>query len=75
MTLELKQFLTDSETEFTEDGVIKIRANISVHADLIGSENTQRIIFSLSVINLNSQTGAEMDAQRSAEVSAFLAGF
>ena len=66
MKLELKKILVNSETDFIEDGVEKVLANITIVADLVGAKNTQEVPISIEVVSLNSDRGTEMDAQRQA---------
>ena len=69
MNLVLKRTVVNSETDFTENGIEKINVYMSVVCDLVGTNNTNEIALPLTVINLNSQTGEEMDADRTAAVN------
>ena len=69
MNLVLKRTVINSETDFTENGIEKINVYMSVVCDLVGANNTNEIALPLTVINLNSQTGEEMDADRVAAVN------
>jgi hypothetical protein len=77
MQFKETQRLIESETDFTEEGVEKIRTVISVWLGLAEDVNNK---FSTTkeqviVINLNTQTGVEMDAQRDTEIAAFVANY
>lgn len=61
MKLELKRYVINSEVDFIENGVDKIKVDISVICDLVGASNSNEISLPLLVINENSQTGDEMD--------------
>ena len=74
MQLIFKKYIVNTETDFNEDGVDKIKVHLTVCA---GSEiDTENIMpmktYDVYVINLNSQTGEEMDSQREAESIAFV---
>jgi len=69
MNLVLKRTVVNSETDFTENGIEKINVYMSVVCDLVGINHTNEIALPLTVINLNSQTGEEMDADRTAAVN------
>lgn len=64
MNLVFKRAVINSETDFDDNGVDKINVNITVVCDLVGTNNTNEIGLPLTVINLNSQTGEEMDIDR-----------
>jgi len=64
MNLVFKRAVVNSETDFEENGIAKINVNITVVCDLVGANNTNEIALPLTVINLNSQTGEEMDIDR-----------
>lgn len=69
MQLIFKKYIVNTETDFVEDGVDKINAHLTVCVGV--EEDINNIIpsltFDLYVINLNSQTGVEMDEQRTLE--------
>lgn len=75
MELVFKKSVVNSEVDFVDNGVDKINVNITVVCDLIGVNNTNEIALSLTVINLNSQTGEEMDADRSAAINDLIANY
>jgi hypothetical protein len=75
MILELIGIHVDSENEIIENGVITVRANLSIHCKLTGQNNEATIILPLSVLNANEQTGVEMDEQRLSEANAYIASF
>jgi len=64
MELIFKRSVVNSEIDFVENGIDKINVNITVVCDLVGVNNTTEIALPLIVINLNSQTGEEMDIDR-----------
>ena len=64
MKLELKKILVNSETDFIENDIEKVLANITIVADLVGANNTQEVPISIEVVSLNSDTGKDMDTQR-----------
>ena len=66
--MELVKYIVNSETDLNEDGVDKVIADLSVVISISGNE----VSIPLKVVNLNSQTGAEMDAQREQEVNNFI---
>ncbi len=66
MKLELKKILVNSETDFIENDIEKVLANITIVADLVGANNTQEVPIYIEVVSLNSDRGDEMDAQRQA---------
>lgn len=72
MNLVFKRAVINSETDFDDNGVAKINTNITVVCDLVGTNNTNEIGLPLTVINLNSQTGEEMDEQRILEINNFV---
>lgn len=72
MKLELKRYVINSEVDFIENGVDKIKVDISVICDLVGASNSNEISLPLFVINENSQTGDEMDTQRISEINNFI---
>lgn len=75
MNLIFKRAVINSETDFDDNGVAKINTNITVICDLVGVNNTTEIALPLTVINLNSQTGEEMDDQRTTEINNFILNY
>jgi len=72
MNLVFKRAVVNSETDFIDNGVDKINVNITVICDLVGANNTNEIGLPLTVINLNSQTGEEMDIDRMIAINEFI---
>jgi len=74
MQLIFKKYIVNTETDFNEDGVDKIKVHLTVCAGIeIDTENIMPMkTYDVYVINLNSQTGEEMDSQREAESIAFV---
>ena len=72
MNLVFKRAVVNSETDFIDNGVDKINVNITVICDLVGVNNTNEIGLPLTVINLNSQTGEEMDIDRMIAINEFI---
>lgn len=64
MNLTFKYAVINKETDFTDNGIDKINVDITIICDLVGANNTNEIGLPLTVINLNSQTGEEMDIDR-----------
>lgn len=75
MNLVFKRAVINSETDFDDNGVAKINTSITVVCDLVGVNNTNEVALPLTVINLNSQTGEEMDEQRTIEISNFIINY
>ena len=75
MQLELVQIQVDSEKEIHDGNDVTIQANLSLHCKLIGQNSEAYVILPMTVINTNSQTGVQMDAQRASEAAAYLQGF
>lgn len=69
MKLELVRYVVNSEVDFVENEVDKIKVDISVICNLVGDNNTNEVALPLTVINNNSQTGDQMDAQRMSEIT------
>lgn len=63
MIIEFKSYTVESEEDFIEDGVYKIIEMVTVFAQDI-EQKIPLITYGIFVINLNTQTGVEMDAQR-----------
>ncbi len=72
MNLTFVRYDVLQEIDFVENEVDKIRVNISVVCNLVGDNNTNEISIPILVINENSQTGDEMDAQRINEINNFI---
>lgn len=64
MNLTFKHAVINKETDFVENGIDKINVDITIVCDLVGTNNVQEIALPFVVINLNSQTGEEMDIDR-----------
>jgi len=64
MILQLKKIIVNSETDFIEDDIEKVLADITIVANLIGKNETREIPISTQVVSLNNDRGFEMDAQR-----------
>lgn len=75
MELVFKRSVVNSEVDFDDNGVDKINVSITVVCDLVGVNNTTEIALPLTVINLNSQTGEEMDADRTAAINNLIANY
>ncbi len=71
MKIELKEYIVNSESDFNEDDLDKIKVHLTVCV-----QDTDKIIpvitYDLYVINLNSQTGEEIDEQRFNEATEFV---
>lgn len=74
MQLIFKKYIVNTETDFIEDEIDKIKVHLTVCAGI--EHDTENIMplktYDLFVINLNTQTGEEMDSQREAESIAFI---
>jgi hypothetical protein len=74
MKLIFKEYLINSEVDFIEDEIKKINTHLTVCVKV--EEDISDVIppltFDLYVINLNSQTGEEMDEQRTKESIEFV---
>ena len=75
MELVFKRSVVNSEIDFVENGIDKINVDITIVCDLVGVNNTTEIALPLTVINLNSQTGEEMDADRTAAINNLIANY
>ena len=75
MQLIFKKYIVYTETDFIEDEIDKIKVHLTVCAGIEGdTENIMPLkTYDVYVINLNSQTGVEMDSQRESESIAFVA--
>jgi len=74
MKLILKEYLINSEVDFIEEEVKKIKTHLTVCVKAEDDINDVLpvLTFDLYVINLNSQTGNEMDDQRQLESEEFV---
>jgi len=75
MELIFKRSVVNSEIDFVENGIDKINVDITVVCDLVGVNNTTEIALPLIVINLNSQTGEEMDIDRMIAINNLIANY
>jgi len=75
MNLTFKHAVINKETDFVENGIDKINVDITIVCDLIGTNNVQEIALPFVVINLNSQTGEEMDIDRMIAINDFVNNF
>jgi len=75
MELIFKRSVVNSEIDFVENGIDKINVNITIVCDLVGVNNTTEIALPLIVINLNSQTGEEMDIDRMIAINNLIANY
>lgn len=64
MELQFKKYIVNSEVDFLDNGVDKINVNLSLIVDVVGANNTNEMVIPVEVVNLNSQTGDEMDLAR-----------
>jgi hypothetical protein len=64
MELQFKKYIVNSEIDFLDNGVDKINVNLSLIVDVVGANNTNEMVIPVEVVNLNSQTGDEMDLVR-----------
>ena len=67
MELQFKKHIVNSEVDFVDNGVDKIRTSISLIVNVVGANNSNEMVIPVEVINLNSETGDEMDAKRLSE--------
>jgi len=74
MKIIFKKYIVNSEIDYTEDGADKIKTHLTVCAGI--EEDVDNLFspltFDVYVINLNSQTGIEMDEQREKESVEFI---
>ena len=75
MNLVFKRAVINKETDFIDNGIDKINVDITIVCDLVGVNNTTEIALPLTVINLNSQTGEEMDADRMIAINNLIANY
>ena len=75
MQLIFKKYIVNTETDFIEDEIDKIKVHLTVCAGIEGdTENIMPLkTYDVYVINLNYQTGVEMDSPRESETIAFVA--
>jgi len=64
MKLQINKIIVNSETDFIENEVKKVRADITIACNLYGDNNTREVPISIEVISLNSDSGDSMDLQR-----------
>jgi hypothetical protein len=74
MKIIFKKYIVNSEVDFVEGEVEKINTHLTVCAGI--EEDVDNLFnpltYDLYVINLNSQTGVEMDEQRELESIQFI---
>ena len=75
MNLVFKRAVINKETDFIDNGIDKINVDITIVCDLVGVNNTTEIALPLTVINLNSQTGEEMDIDRMIAINNLIANY
>lgn len=75
LKFQFKKYTVNKETDFTEDGVDKIETELTVCIETVGTvgDVPPEMTRDLIVVNLNSQTGEQMDEQRTQECIAFVA--
>lgn len=66
MKLEFIKYVVNTETDFIEDGIQKINVHLTVVSKSIADVNNIMPVLTsdVYVVNLNTQTGVEMDNQR-----------
>jgi len=66
MKLEFIKYVVNSEVDFIEDGIEKIKVHLTVVSKSIADVNNIMPVLTSDVylVNLNTQTGVEMDNQR-----------
>lgn len=67
MEIQFNKYIVNSEVDFVDSGVDKIRTSISLIVNVVGANNSNEMVIPVEVINLNSETGDEMDAKRLSE--------
>lgn len=74
MKLIFKKYLVNQEVDFIEDEIKKIDAQLTIFVRIEEDidELFAPLTYHLNVINLNSQTGDEMDNQRLSEAIVFV---
>lgn len=73
MEFKYKNYNVESENDFKEGGIDKIRTVLTVYFEIVGDSKYLPILNEqIIVINLNSQTGEEMDEQREEEAANFV---
>ena len=74
LKFEFTRYIVNREEDFVEDGVDKIRAYLTVCIGTVGATNNRppEMTRDLEVVNLNTQTGEQMDTQRIQECKAFV---
>jgi hypothetical protein len=75
LIFEFTRYIVNKEEDFIEDGVDKISSHLTVCVGVVGAVDNKppEMTRDLIVVNLNSQTGAQMDAQREAACIAYVA--
>lgn len=71
MELTIENLVINKESDFIEDGIDKVKADISIICRLT-SNNIQiayPVVIPIEVVNLNSETGVEMDSKRETEAN------
>jgi hypothetical protein len=67
MEIHFNKYIVNSEVDFVDNGVDKIKASISLIVNVVGANNFNEMVIPVEVINLNSETGDDMDAKRLSE--------
>lgn len=67
MEIQFNKYIVNSEVDFVDSGVDKIRTSISLIVNVVGANNSNEMVIPVEVINLNFETGDEMDAKRLSE--------
>jgi len=67
MEIQFNKYIVNSEVDFVDNGVDKIRTSISLIVNVVGANNSNEMVIPVEVVNLNSETGDEMDAKRLSE--------
>lgn len=75
MELTLVKIIVNSESDFSEEGVDKVLADISIIAELSGNGNKAQVVIETQAISLNSDTGVKMDEDRLAHCTNLLNNF
>lgn len=74
MKIVFRNYIVNNERDFIEDGISKIETHLTIFSG--AEEDINKILPSLCddiyVINLNTQTGEEMDKQRLEESIQFI---
>lgn len=67
MEIQFNKYIVNNEVDFVDNGVDKIRTSISLIVNVVGANNSNEMVIPVEVINLNSETGDEMDVKRLSE--------